>query len=63
MAGHITVDTNRCPQNHPCPAVQVCPVGALRQVEIHAPTVDLDKCTGCGKCIHFCPMGAFQVDG
>lgn len=49
-----------CPQNHPCPAVRVCPVNALIQKGFNAPVIDLDKCTNCGKCIKFCPMGAIQ---
>lgn len=34
------VDKNRCPQNHPCPSVRVCPVGALIQKGFDAPQVD-----------------------
>jgi Fe-S-cluster-containing hydrogenase component 2 len=59
MAGQVRVIAARCPQNHPCPSVAVCPFGALSQQGVAAPTVDLDKCTGCGKCVRFCPMGAF----
>ncbi len=63
MAEHVRVLTDRCPQNHPCPALAVCPVGALTQQGMAAPTVDLDQCTGCGKCVRYCPMGAFEVAG
>ena len=32
----IVVKIDRCPQNHPCPSVKVCPVGALSQQGFHA---------------------------
>ena len=48
----------RCPQNHPCPSVRVCPVGALKQERFKAPTVDQDLCIKCGRCVKFCPMQA-----
>lgn len=54
----LTVLVSRCPQNHPCPSVRVCPVAALSQKGYHAPTVDYDKCIKCGKCVKFCPMRA-----
>jgi len=54
----IVVKIDRCPQNHPCPSVKVCPVGALSQQGFHAPTVDMNKCIKCGKCVTFCPMRA-----
>nr|WP_243135869.1 4Fe-4S binding protein [Acetobacterium bakii] len=56
------VKTNRCPQNHPCPSVKVCPVGALSQKGFEAPTVDMDKCIKCGKCVTFCPMQALVLE-
>ena len=49
-----------CPQNHPCPAVRVCQVGAMTQQGFASPEIDMLKCTKCGKCIDFCPMGAIQ---
>lgn len=54
----LKVDLHRCPQNHPCPSVRVCPVGALSQKGFMAPEVDSDKCIRCGKCVNFCPRGA-----
>ncbi len=50
-----------CPQNHACPAVQVCPVKALKQEGFKAPVVDLDTCIRCGKCVDTCPMGALVL--
>ena len=60
----ITIRSERCPQNHPCPALRVCPVGALAQSGLRAPTVDERKCIDCGKCARYCPTGALQsADG
>ncbi len=57
----IRVNRNRCPENHPCPSVRVCPVEALSQVRFSAPTADMDKCIKCGKCVRYCPMGAISL--
>ena len=59
---HLIVKTNRCPQNHPCPSVRVCPVGALSQNGFRAPDVDTDKCIVCGKCVKFCPKQALVLE-
>lgn len=58
----LVVKTARCPQNHPCPAVKVCPVGALSQNGYNAPMVDMDKCIKCGKCVKFCLMRALVLE-
>lgn len=47
-----------CPQNHPCPSVRVCNAGAISQEGYNAPVIDEEKCTGCMKCVKFCPMRA-----
>lgn len=57
----LVVVKDRCPQNHPCPSVRVCPVAALKQEGFKAPTVDNDLCIKCGKCVNFCPKGALQL--
>lgn len=54
----MSVIVKRCPQNHPCPLVRLCPVGAIAQDGYNAPTIDAEKCIACGKCIDGCPMGA-----
>ena len=54
----ISVLHSRCPQNHPCPSIGVCPVGALSQNGFSAPVIDESKCIDCGRCTNFCPMGA-----
>jgi Fe-S-cluster-containing hydrogenase component 2 len=50
----------RCPQNHPCPAIRVCSVDAISQEGHGLPVIDESKCIKCGECARFCPMGAMQ---
>ena len=57
----IKVSKNRCPQNHFCPSIMVCPSGALSQKGLEAPVVDETKCTDCGKCARYCPTGALSL--
>ena len=58
MERKLKIITENCPQNHKCPAVNVCPVGALTQTNFEAPKIDYDKCIKCGKCEKVCPEGA-----
>jgi Fe-S-cluster-containing hydrogenase component 2 len=58
----LEVIVQRCPQNHRCPSISVCPVGALLQMSVEAPTVDMDKCIECGKCVRFCPKNALVLN-
>ncbi len=60
----ITIDAARCPANHPCPAVRICPVDAIiqEQVVTGLPVIDEEKCTKCGKCVRYCGMGAIQAE-
>jgi Fe-S-cluster-containing dehydrogenase component len=39
-----------------------CPTGAIRVAEVGV-RVDLERCTGCGKCVDACPIGAVFWDG
>lgn len=57
----IKVIKEKCPSNHQCPAIRVCPVGALTQKGFHAPIIDEEKCTKCGKCTKVCPMRALVL--
>lgn len=57
----IVIDERRCPQNHPCPARRICPVGAISQNGFDLPVVDEEKCIKCKKCVMYCPMGAIQA--
>lgn len=61
MEKKLRIVVDNCPQNHKCPAVKVCPVGALSQKEFEAPQIDLDKCIGCGKCSKLCPKKALVL--
>lgn len=54
----ITVN-NRCPSNHPCPVVGICPTGAIKQRGFAAPTVDNSKCIDCNICVKNCGYRAF----
>lgn len=56
----ITIDKNRCPQNHGCPSIMVCPVGAISQNGFELPVINQELCIECGKCIKFCPRKAIQ---
>ena len=44
MERKLKIITENCPQNHKCPAVNVCPVGALTQTNFEAPKIDYDNC-------------------
>lgn len=55
MKKTLTIKRENCPQNHPCPSVKICPMGALTQTGFNAPEIDYGKCIACGKCSDFCP--------
>lgn len=48
----------RCPQNHPCPLVPLCPTGAISQTGFRAPVIDEEKCVECGLCAASCAYRA-----
>ena len=62
MEKNLKIVIGNCPQNHKCPAVKVCPVGALTQKNFEAPEIDHDKCIRCGKCSNFCPTKAVVLE-
>ena len=62
MEKELKIIINECPQNHKCPAVNVCPVGALPQEGFNAPKIDYDKCIKCGKCSNFYPKKALILE-
>ncbi|WP_372773732.1 4Fe-4S binding protein [Mangrovibacterium sp.] len=58
----ITIIKQRCPQNHFCPVMRICPAGAISQrTPFEAPSIDQTRCTNCGKCAKYCAFGAFQA--
>ncbi len=58
----LIIKEENCPKNHRCPAVNICPVGALSQQGFGVPAVDYGKCIKCGKCSGFCPKKALVLD-
>lgn len=58
----VVVSKLKCPQNHTCPAIKVCPVAAITQEGYALPQIAKDKCIDCLKCVSFCPMGAIEKD-
>jgi ferredoxin len=56
----ITVNSAKCPQDHRCPAIGVCPTEAIAQEGFGLPTVDSEACIDCMACANYCPMGAFE---
>lgn len=61
MGKRLNVIIERCPQNHKCPAMAICPVGAISQNRFDAPVVNEEKCIKCGKCSNFCPKKALVL--
>ncbi len=57
----LIVNKDKCPQNHHCPSISICPQGAITQSDINSlPVIDETLCIKCGKCINYCPKGAFE---
>ncbi len=57
----LVIDKNRCPQNHSCPLVKICPVGAISQNGFDLPVIDAQKCVECGECVEFCGKRAVSI--
>lgn len=62
MEKKLKIVIEKCPQNHKCPAINVCPVGALTQEAFKAPKINYDKCIKCAKCSNFCPKKALVLE-
>jgi ferredoxin len=54
----LTISPLACPQNHRCPILKVCPVGAISQDGYGLPIIVETKCAECRKCERYCPMNA-----
>ena len=61
MNKKLEIIVDKCPQNHKCPAVKICPAEALLQKNFEAPTIAYNKCIACGKCSNFCPKKALVL--
>jgi len=56
----LSINSKRCPQNHRCPAIKVCPSGAISQKGNELPVIDSNLCTECMTCVSFCPTRAIN---
>lgn len=56
----LKIDPKKCPQNHQCPMIKICPVGAITQNSTELPIIDDNLCTECGKCVKLCPLMAVK---
>ncbi|MEG1463945.1 MAG: 4Fe-4S binding protein [Mucinivorans sp.] len=59
----IVIDKEKCPHNHHCPLIGLCPVEAITQHDYDLPVIDSHQCIECGKCVEKCPMKAVSQDG
>lgn len=50
----LQIDPRLCPQNHRCPLIAICPVGAISQEGFSLPVIDPERCIECGKCMRQC---------
>lgn len=57
----VIVNEARCPQNHRCPLLSICPAQAIMQDGYGLPYIDETKCTDCGKCTRYCGTGAIEM--
>jgi ferredoxin len=54
---------DRCPADHPCPLVTLCPAGAVSQEGFAAPAIEDELCIECGVCSERCPYRAVASSG
>ncbi len=56
-----TIDPGRCPQNHRCPLIGLCPAEAISQEGFSLPRIDASKCLECGLCAEHCGRQAVHL--
>jgi len=54
----LAIDPQKCPANHRCPIVNVCPMEAISQEGKGLPVIDESKCAECMDCVDSCPTHA-----
>lgn len=54
--------TVRCHQCENAPCCQICPTGAIRQLENGEIVTNRGLCMACGMCMHACPYGCIQIE-
>ncbi len=59
---NVVIIEEKCPKNHKCPAIAVCPVGAVVQDKFNAPKIKEEICIRCGKCVMLCPKNALVIN-
>lgn len=57
----VVLDKTKCPHDHVCPLIRICPVNAITQNTEGYPVIDYDTCINCNKCVKYCPMGAMVI--
>lgn len=62
MKKQVNLIKERCPNNHKCRVVKLCPAKALSQKEKEVPKIDKEKCISCQKCITLCPKNVFILE-
>lgn len=60
------INPNACDRSPGCPPIKVCPVQAITHEKTgmfsyKASLVDSESCTGCQKCLNYCPRGAIKM--
>lgn len=75
MPKTAVIHNERCDRSPFCPVMRVCPVGAVSMTRTKGASgfgdffglasgevkIDEEKCTGCGKCVAYCPMRAVSM--
>ncbi|MFA5930828.1 MAG: 4Fe-4S binding protein [archaeon] len=58
----IRVVSEKCPQDHICPMIRVCPKKAITQKGFSAPEINHKECIECMACVNRCPYKVFEKE-